>query len=99
VYDGDVRIASGVFLTSADCRAGQDFFCLSIDAIRVIDNGEAGRRYGIIWDAADALFTTAQLAGMRDRTRRRNYSAEAEEFRRDLNGIGNGDCSSGRPAS
>ena len=29
------------------------------------------------------LFTRAQLAGMRDRTRRRNYSAEAEEFRRD----------------
>ena len=29
------------------------------------------------------LFTRAQLAGMRDRTRRRNYSAEAEEFRRE----------------
>jgi hypothetical protein len=29
------------------------------------------------------LFTTAQLATMRDTTRRRNYSAEAEEFRRE----------------
>jgi hypothetical protein len=29
------------------------------------------------------LFSRAQLAAMRDRTRRRNYSAEAEQFRRD----------------
>jgi len=29
------------------------------------------------------LFTRAQVATMRDRTRRRNYSAEAEEFRRE----------------
>jgi hypothetical protein len=29
------------------------------------------------------LFTTAQLATMRDTTKRRNYSAEAEEFRRE----------------
>ena len=29
------------------------------------------------------LFTTAQLATMRDTTRLRNYSAEAEEFRRE----------------
>jgi hypothetical protein len=29
------------------------------------------------------LFSRAELAGMRDRTRRRNYSAEGEEFRRE----------------
>jgi hypothetical protein len=29
------------------------------------------------------LFSRAQIAGMRDRTKRRNYSEEAEEFRRD----------------
>ncbi|SNR95544.1 hypothetical protein SAMN06264365_107377 [Actinoplanes regularis] len=29
------------------------------------------------------LFTTAQLSTMRDRTKRRNYSAEADEFRRE----------------
>src|ERR1700754_2536866 len=29
------------------------------------------------------LFTSAQLAVMRDRTKRRNYSAEADEFRRE----------------
>jgi hypothetical protein len=29
------------------------------------------------------LFTRAEIATMRDRTRRRNYSAEAEEFRRE----------------
>jgi hypothetical protein len=29
------------------------------------------------------LFSRAQIAGMRDRTRRRNYSEEAEEFRRE----------------
>ena len=29
------------------------------------------------------LFTRAELATMRDTTRRRNYSAEAEQFRRE----------------
>ncbi|HEV7709548.1 MAG TPA: hypothetical protein VGP16_15220 [Asanoa sp.] len=29
------------------------------------------------------LFTSAELAGMRDRTAARNYSPEGEEFRRE----------------
>jgi len=36
-----------------------------------------------LWVGQMGLFTRAQVATMRDRTRRRNYSAEAEEFRRE----------------
>ena len=36
-----------------------------------------------LWVGQIGLFARAELATMRDRTRRRNYSAEAEEFRRE----------------
>jgi hypothetical protein len=36
-----------------------------------------------LWVGQMGFFTKAELATMRDRTRRRNYSAEAEEFRRE----------------
>jgi hypothetical protein len=63
------------------------FLCAEADGIRVIEywSGEVvsrdNCRVGQI-----SLFTVAQTVSMRDSTKRRNYSAEAERFRREQAG-------------